>query len=214
MVPGYLINRFIRATDEDFPNNFFYCVHPSLLPKYRGACPIQHTLLNGESKTGVSIIHLSKRTFDAGNIVLQTDMGIKPQDTYGTLRNSLADLGGELVSDLLNGNPEDFNRDSIAQSNKMMTKAPLFEGETFNLLDFENLNSEEIMRIFKAFTGSSRVPFSKIHVKGDSRVIVFDDLELADLNNDQDQKAINRFEHLNIKIGEYKMYHKANREQM
>ena len=62
MVPGRVI--------EAFPNGMVV-MHPSLLPKYRGACPIQHAILNQEDETGVSVIEISKRTFDAGDILLQ-----------------------------------------------------------------------------------------------------------------------------------------------
>jgi methionyl-tRNA formyltransferase len=44
-------------------------VHPSLLPKYRGACPIQHAINNRERETGVSIIEISRGVFDAGGIL-------------------------------------------------------------------------------------------------------------------------------------------------
>ena len=46
-------------------------MHPSLLPKYRGACPIQHTILAAEPLAGTSIIQISKAKFDAGKILLQ-----------------------------------------------------------------------------------------------------------------------------------------------
>ena len=55
---------------EAFPNGMIV-MHPSLLPKYRGACPIQHAILNQENQTGMSVIEISKRTFDAGDILLQ-----------------------------------------------------------------------------------------------------------------------------------------------
>ena len=45
-------------------------IHPSLLPKYRGASPIYHTLLNGDKQSGVSFVEISKDKFDAGNILL------------------------------------------------------------------------------------------------------------------------------------------------
>lgn len=46
-------------------------VHPSLLPKYRGAAPIQHTIMYGDSETGVSVQELDDREFDAGRILVQ-----------------------------------------------------------------------------------------------------------------------------------------------
>ena len=214
MVPGYIINKFIRPTNEEFPNNFFYCVHPSLLPKYRGACPLQHSILNGDSETGVSLIHLSKRKFDAGNIVLQKKFKISPNFNYGNLRDSLAEVGGNLVADLVLGDAEDANRNSILQDNSVMTKAPLFQGKTFNYIDFKQRNSGENLRIFNAFTGSSTTPFSKIYVKKQDRVVIFEDLLPVDENNPNDKRALARFEHLGTEKGEFKWNHKANREQM
>lgn len=49
-------------------------VHPSLLPKYRGAAPIQHTILAGDDETGVTIQELDDKAFDAGRILAQTKM--------------------------------------------------------------------------------------------------------------------------------------------
>lgn len=44
-------------------------IHPSILPKYRGASPIHHALLDGEKETGVSFIKISKKSFDSGDII-------------------------------------------------------------------------------------------------------------------------------------------------
>jgi len=71
-------------------------VHPSLLPKYRGATPIQTALRNGEVTTGVSIM-LMDAGMDTGNIVLQEPVAIEREDTYGTLHDRLALYGGELL---------------------------------------------------------------------------------------------------------------------
>lgn len=71
-------------------------VHPSLLPKYRGATPIQSALRDGETHTGVSIM-LMDAGMDTGDIVLQEVADIEPDDTYGTLHDRLAFYGGELL---------------------------------------------------------------------------------------------------------------------
>lgn len=71
-------------------------VHPSLLPKYRGATPIQSALLNGDAETGVTIM-LMDSGMDTGEIVLQETAAIEPEDTYGTLHDRLALYGGELL---------------------------------------------------------------------------------------------------------------------
>lgn len=71
-------------------------VHPSLLPKYRGATPIQSAILQGELETGVSIM-LMDAGLDTGEIVLQQRVAIDPQENYGELHGRLAALGAELL---------------------------------------------------------------------------------------------------------------------
>lgn len=77
-------------------------LHPSLLPKYRGAAPLQHCLLNGDSVTGVTTIALTHQV-DAGNILLQLEYTIDPQEDMGALSNRMAQLGGDLVVETLDG---------------------------------------------------------------------------------------------------------------
>jgi methionyl-tRNA formyltransferase len=54
---------------ESFPKGMLV-MHPSLLPKYRGACPLQHAILNNDEQSGVTIIEISKGKFDAGKVLL------------------------------------------------------------------------------------------------------------------------------------------------
>jgi methionyl-tRNA formyltransferase len=71
-------------------------VHPSLLPRWRGASPIQSTLLAGDDDTGVSIIRLVV-AMDAGPIVLQERVAVEPEDDYLSLEPRLAELGARLL---------------------------------------------------------------------------------------------------------------------
>ena len=75
-------------------------VHPSLLPKYRGAAPINWTLIQGETIAGITIIRLSPR-MDSGDILFQRAMSIKPDDTFGTLHDKLAIFGAEMLLETL-----------------------------------------------------------------------------------------------------------------
>lgn len=86
----------MAASAEDILNTPPYGsinVHSSLLPKYRGAAPINWAILNGERETGVTIMYMA-RELDAGDIlhVLKTD--IDPQEDAQTLTARLAELGG------------------------------------------------------------------------------------------------------------------------
>ncbi len=76
-------------------------IHPSLLPKYRGASPIQWALANGEKETGVSIIRVAK-DMDAGDILRQVSEPIRDTDTTETLTERLARIGADLLVETLN----------------------------------------------------------------------------------------------------------------
>jgi methionyl-tRNA formyltransferase len=71
-------------------------VHPSLLPKYRGAAPINWAIIRGEQRTGVTIMYMSEGV-DRGDIVLQREVPIGAAETYGKLHDRLAALGAELL---------------------------------------------------------------------------------------------------------------------
>lgn len=72
-------------------------VHSSLLPKLRGAAPINWAILNGEGETGVTIMYMA-HDLDAGDIILQRRTPIDPDETAGELYDRLAVMGGELVT--------------------------------------------------------------------------------------------------------------------
>jgi methionyl-tRNA formyltransferase len=75
-------------------------VHGSLLPKYRGAAPIQWALVNGETETGVTIMQMDKG-MDTGDILLQETLPINREDTAGSLAVKMAELGGETLGKAL-----------------------------------------------------------------------------------------------------------------
>ncbi len=77
-------------------------LHPSLLPKYRGAAPIQHCLLNGEPMTGITTITISNR-IDAGHILLQREEPVTPHDDFGTLSERLSQKGARLLVETVDG---------------------------------------------------------------------------------------------------------------
>jgi len=79
-----------------FPKYGCLNLHPSLLPKYRGASPIPYAILNGESETGATIIRLSEK-IDQGDILAQEKIAIATNETTLTLTQKLADLGSQLL---------------------------------------------------------------------------------------------------------------------
>ena len=75
-------------------------VHGSLLPKYRGAAPVQWAVINGETKTGITTM-LMDEGMDTGPMLLQEELDISRDDTAGTLAPRLAELGGRLLVDTI-----------------------------------------------------------------------------------------------------------------
>ena len=71
-------------------------LHASLLPKYRGAAPINWAIINGEKETGVTTFFLQEKV-DTGNIILQARMPIRPDQTAGEVHDLLAEIGAEIV---------------------------------------------------------------------------------------------------------------------
>lgn len=71
-------------------------IHPSLLPKYRGAAPINWALIRGEEKTGVTIMRMDEGV-DSGPILLQEETPIGPSETFGQLHDRLATMGADLL---------------------------------------------------------------------------------------------------------------------
>ena len=110
----------------DVPKYGSINVHSSLLPKYRGAAPINWAILNGEETTGVSIMYMAKE-LDAGDVILQKETPIGPDEDAQALTVRLADLGAEALSEAVaaigNGTaartPQDESRQTYAS---MLTK--------------------------------------------------------------------------------------------
>ena len=84
----------------DLPAHGCINVHASLLPKYRGAAPIQWSILNGDVITGVTTMQMGEG-LDDGDILLQKECVITPEDTGGSLFDKLAPLGGEAIVETL-----------------------------------------------------------------------------------------------------------------
>ena len=80
----------------DLPRLGCINVHGSLLPKYRGAAPIQWAILNGETQAGITIMYMEKG-LDSGDIILQSQLEIEDMETYGSLYTKLAHLGADTL---------------------------------------------------------------------------------------------------------------------
>ena len=121
-------------------------VHASLLPKYRGASPIAHAILNGETTTGVTIIRITPG-LDAGEMLAKESRDILPDETTGDLEHRLAGLGAHLAADVVRRmklGPVSGEKQDPAQ----VTKAPKLTKE-MGLIDWTK-PAEEICRQVRA----------------------------------------------------------------
>lgn len=128
----------------DYPKYGCINVHGSLLPKYRGAAPIQWSIINGDTKTGITTMFMDEG-MDTGDMIDKTTIEIAEDDTYGTLHDKLSIVGSELLNktilNLLEGNiirekqPKDF------------TLAPMLDKENTKI-DF-NKKAEDIVNLVR-----------------------------------------------------------------
>ncbi len=88
--------KFIPSSLYRLPRFGTINLHPSLLPRYRGAAPIRWVIINGDEVTGNTVFFLAKR-MDAGDILLQEEEPVFPDDTYGTLFERLSTKGARLL---------------------------------------------------------------------------------------------------------------------
>jgi len=145
-------------------------IHPSLLPKYRGAAPIQQAILAGERKTGVTIIKMNER-LDAGDIILQKEVKIEEDDTACTLSDKLAPMGANLVLEtlkLLEIGAAEFKK----QNEREATMAPKLKKED-GLINWD-LPTADILRKIRALE-----PWPGTYSRFDGRVLKIVKAEVA-----------------------------------
>ncbi|NHZ85724.1 MAG: methionyl-tRNA formyltransferase [Planctomycetia bacterium] len=128
-------------------------LHPSLLPKYRGAAPIQWTLINGDSQTAVTTIALSTK-IDSGAILLQKPVDIKNEDNYGTLAKRLGEIGAKLTVDTLDG-IESSNLPGTPQDESKASLAPKIKSSDYKI-DWKKqaIEIHNLIRAFSPFPGA------------------------------------------------------------
>lgn len=122
-------------------------VHASLLPKYRGAAPIQWAIYHGEAQTGVTVMRINER-MDTGDILLQRATAIAAEETYAELQNRLADLGAQALIETV----ELLINDAVtpeAQVEAQATYAPLVKKED-GRIDW-TLDATQLERMVRAF---------------------------------------------------------------
>ena len=143
----------------DIPQIASLNIHASLLPKYRGAAPIQRAIMSGEEETGVTIM-LMDAGLDTGDILLSEKVSIESNDTAQTLHDRLSDVGGRLLIRTLKGF-EDQNISPTPQNPDLASYAAMLKKED-GRLDW-HLSAETLVNIIR---GTTPWPGAFTHYQG------------------------------------------------
>ncbi len=123
-------------------------IHPSLLPKYRGAAPIQRAIMAGEKKTGITVIFMDE-IIDHGGIIIQKELIIEPDDTYGSLLLKLSFLGTEIIFDVIKS-IEAGDYKIMKQNEQQKTYAPKIKKEE-TIINWQE-STEKIFNLIRALS--------------------------------------------------------------
>ena len=142
--PDYIIvvafGQILSETLLKVPKQFCINLHSSLLPKYRGAAPINHAILNGETRSGVTTMIMDKG-MDTGDILLVDEIPIEQNDDAQSLHDKLSEQGGELILETLSR----LQKNDLlptSQNSDLASYAPKLKKEE-SLIDWE-LNAKNI----------------------------------------------------------------------
>jgi len=160
----------------DYPKYGCVNAHGSLLPKYRGAAPIQRALINGESQTGITAMYMADG-IDIGDMILKLTTPITDEDNFESLHDRLAILGGEamcaVIDCITSGNvPREVQDDADATY-----AAKILKEDTY--VDFTRPAAE----LFNQIRGLSPVPLAVTHTP-DGKLLKLTSAEKTDAASD------------------------------
>ena len=157
-------------------------VHGSLLPKYRGAAPIQWAVLNGDKVTGITTMYMDEG-MDTGDMILKEEVAIGEDETTGELWDRLSKIGGKLLVRTLEKIEE-----GIAPREKQgedYTMAPMLD-KSMAKIDWENQTAEQIKNLVRGlnpimgaytFLNEKKIKFWKVEVAKENEIMA-DGLEI------------------------------------
>ncbi len=140
----------------DYPKYGCVNAHGSLLPKYRGASPIQRSLIDGETVTGVTAMYMAEG-LDTGDMILKLETPITDEDDFGTLHDRLAILGGEAMCGVIDRIREGTVSREVQNEEEATYAAKILKEDT--VVDFTRPAGE----VFNLIRGLSPVPLAVTH---------------------------------------------------
>ncbi|XP_042543656.1 methionyl-tRNA formyltransferase, mitochondrial isoform X2 [Dipodomys spectabilis] len=149
-------------------------VHPSCLPRWRGPAPIIHTVLHGDTVTGVTIMQIRPKRFDVGPILKQETVPVPPKTTSKELEVLLSRLGASMLISVLKNLPENLSN-GRQQPTEGVTYAPKISTAT-SCIKWEEQTSEQILRLYRAI--GNITPLQTLWMKKTIKL-----LDLVEVNN-------------------------------
>lgn len=152
--------RMLPAVVWKMPELGTFNLHASLLPQYRGAAPINHAIINGETQTGLTTFFLNEE-IDKGAVIMRQSVDIRPDETAGELHDELMSLGNKLVVETIrkieNDDVTPITQDMLALDEPLKAAPKIFK-------EFCYINwSLESQRIYDHIRGLS--PYPAAHTK-------------------------------------------------
>ena len=158
-------------------------VHASLLPKYRGAAPIQWAILNGDKTTGVTTMYMDEG-MDTGDMILKKEVEIADNETTGELWNRLSKIGGELLVETL----EQIQSGTVPREKQGedFTVAPMLNKEMAKI-DWDNKSATEIKNLIRglnpimgaySYLNGKKLKFWKVDIANSLNIIVDNDIDI------------------------------------
>lgn len=175
----------------EYPKHGCINVHGSLLPKYRGAAPIQRAIIDGEKTTGITTMYMEEG-LDTGDMIEMYEIAIRPEDNFETMHDKLADLGAyallSTVKVIESGNVKRYKQDD-----SLSTYAKKIEKEDCKL-DF----AKSAESVHNQIRGTSPFPLSFAFLKG--RMIKFVSSFLTEKKSDKAPGTVVSLEKGNIYV--------------
>ena len=140
--------QILRAHLLNLPPKGCLNIHASLLPRWRGAAPIQYAILSGDEETGVSLMRMDEG-LDTGPVYIRQAIPIQPDETAATLHDRLADLGASMIDDYLD-RILDGELAAEAQDDTLSTYAPRLK-KSAGIIDWSQ-STDQIDRQIRAMT--------------------------------------------------------------
>ena len=166
--------QFLGKSILEFPKLGCFNIHTSLLPKYRGAAPMQYALFNGDKETGICIQKMVSK-MDAGDIALSKKVPIEDHDNLGTIHDQFQELAPTLLKDFI----EKIQLGSLKLSKQDESKisfAPSIPKEK-TILNFSQLSAIDLLNLIR---GISPIPAAYCFLNN-KRLKVFEG-ELSEVN--------------------------------